>query len=44
MAVEFRKNLVKEFSEKFVLDLEAKRWKVDKVKNFETLLEELKLK
>ena len=41
MQVEFRRHLVKELGEEKVAEFEKRRWKVDKVKNWDVLYEEL---
>ncbi len=42
MAVEYRAHLIKDYGEEVVKELEARRYKVDPVKNWDLLLEELK--
>ena len=39
--MEFRKHLVKELGEEAVAEFERRRWKVDKVKDWNALLESL---
>ena len=42
MPKEFRANLVKEIGEAKVQEFEARKWKVDKVKNWDELMVKLK--
>lgn len=42
MQVEYRKHLVKDYGEEIVLELEARRWKVDPVKDWDVLMATLK--
>lgn len=41
MQVEFRAHLVKDLGEEAVVEFEKRRWKVDPIKDWEKLLEEL---
>lgn len=43
MQVEYRKRLVKDYGEAVVSEFEARRWRVDPVKNWDLLIEDLKL-
>lgn len=38
MAIEYRKHLIKDYGEKVVVEMEARRWKVDPVKDWKTLI------